>query len=113
MGTLSIQQINEDGLDVSFDAADSGGDTFANDNSGRTFLRVKNGDSTTHTVTIAATQSSFNDASLGKLRKEDISVSIPAGEERDVGPIRSAAFGSKPDIQYDAVSSVEVAAIKV
>lgn len=112
MATLAVQQITEDGLNVSFSAAEAGGDTFVNDTSGRTFARVKNDDASSHTVTVSAIKPTVNNEAYGPLTKEDISVAIPAGEERDIGPIRSAAFGANPSITYDAVTSVTIAILK-
>lgn len=113
MADLTTQLVDEDGLNPSYDAAAAGGDTFANDTAGRTFIHVKNDDASSHTVTVSAVQSSVRSAAFGPLVKEDISVAIPAGEDRMIGPIKTAAFGKNPSITYDDVTSVTIAVIKV
>lgn len=113
MATLTVQNIVEAGLEASYAAADVAGDTFANPLGAHTFLHIKNGDASDMDVTIAALQSTYKDQFLGNLAKNDISVTVTAGEERFIGPIRAAAFGTAPDIQYSAVTSVTVAVIKV
>lgn len=112
MATLTVQTIDEDGLDATYSAASAGGDDFPNTPAGRIFLHAKNGDASSHTVTVAALDSSISIDGLGALTKSDASVAIPAGEERFLGPFPYGAFGSSPAITYDAVTSVTIAAIK-
>lgn len=113
MATLTVQAIDEDGLNATYSAAASGGDDFANSPSGRIFLHVKNGDASSHTVTVAAQDNTLTIPGIGSVTKADASVAIPAGEERFLGPFPYGAFGSAPAITYDAVTSVTIAAIKV
>lgn len=113
MATLTVQQIDEDGLEASYDAASAGGDDFQNSPAGRIFLHVKNGDASSHTVTVAANESTIQIDGLGTVTKDDASVAIPAGEERFLGPFAYGAFGSSPAITYDAVTDVTIAAIKI
>jgi len=112
MAELSVQQIDKGGLQASYASAESGGDTYPND-SERIFLHVKNGDSAEHTVTIAALVSETERPGFGTLSVSDISVAIPAGEDRFIGPVPRTAYGRKPDIQYDDVTSVSIAAMEV
>lgn len=113
MATLTVQQIAEAGLSANYSAAAAGGDTFQNASNDRIFLHVKNGDTVSHTVTIAATPSSYNIPGLGRLTKNDISVAVGASGDRFIGPISLSAFGANPDIQYDAVTGVTLAVIKL
>lgn len=113
MATLTVQDVTESGLEATYSAAEAGGDTFNNSQGGRTFIHVKNGDASSHTVTVTPDQSSKEVAGFGTLTKPEISVAIPAGEERFIGPFPHLAFSSAPDVQYDAVTSVTIAAIKV
>lgn len=109
MAKLSVQTIERTGLKSTYAAAGSTGDSFSN--TGRTFLHVKNGDTATHTVTVA---SQFFSPPAGT-QKNDLAVAVPAGEERMIGPFPERAFNDANDlvqIAYDAVTSVTVAAIK-
>lgn len=113
MATLSVEEISESGLDATYNSAESGGDDFVNDSSNRIFLHVKNGDSSSHTVTVSAIASSVDIPGYGAMSKDDVSVSIPAGEDRFIGPFPRFAFGNTPSITYDAVTSMTVAVMKV
>lgn len=112
MATLTTQNIVEAGLEASYAAAAAGGDTFVNDTSGRSFIHVKNGGGSDITVSIEAVRSSVSSGTYGPLTKEDISVSVTAGEDRFIGPIRAAAYGNNPDIQYSDVTDVTLAVLK-
>lgn len=113
MATLTVQKVAESGLSASYSVAAAGGDTFQNSSDDRVFLHVKNGDAVSHTVTIAASPSTYTQAGLGKLTKSDISVTVSASGDQFIGPIALGAFGANPDIQYDAVTGVTLAAIKL
>lgn len=113
MATLTVQSVTESGLDGSYSAAAGAGDTFVNDTTGRTFLHVKNGDASSHTVTVTPVITSRSIEGFGTLTKSGVSVAIPAGEDRFIGPFPYTAYGADPDITYSAVTSVTVAAIKV
>lgn len=108
---LSTQKIDEDGLAATYDAAAAGGDSFVND--GRTFLHVKNGDASPHTATVAAVQGTTRKPGFGELTKGNASVQVAAGGEAFLGPFPTIAFGSQPDITYDAVTSVTVAVLRI
>lgn len=112
MATLSVESIAESGLDATYNVAAAGGDTFSNDSSARIFLHVKNGDASPHTVTVASIVSSREIQGLGTVTKADASAAIPAGEDRFIGPFPFTAFGASPDITYDDVTSVTIAALK-
>ncbi len=112
MAELSVQAINEDGVEPTYSAAESGGDTYPN-NSDRVFLHVKNGDTADHTVTIAAQVSQVERPGYGTLDVPDISVTVPSGGAAFIGPVPRNAYGRKPDIQYDAITSMTIAALEV
>lgn len=112
MAELSVQTVDEDGIEPTYSSADSGGDTYVND-SDRRFIHVKNGDTSSHTVTIAAVVSSVERPGYGTLSVPDLSVSVPASGEKLIGPIPKDGYGTKPDIQYDAVTSVTIAALEL
>lgn len=113
MATLTVQTVDEDGLDATYSAASAGGDDFANAPSGRVVLHIKNGAASSHTATVAAQDNSLTIPGIGSVTKADASVAVPAGEERFLGPFPYGAYGSNPAITYDDVTSVTIAAIKV
>ena len=113
MATLSTENITEAGLNATYNAASAGGDDVANRPDERLFLHVKNGDASSHTVTVAALSNSLDLPQYGSVTKADVSVAIPAGEDRFIGPFPPAAFGSSLTITYDAVTSVTIAAIRL
>lgn len=113
MATLTVQDITESGVDATYSSAAALGDTFANNAQGRTFLHVKNGDASSHTVTVTAVDASQDFAGWGTMTKANVSVAIPAGEDRFIGPFPIRAFGNDPDITYDDVTSVTIAALRV
>lgn len=110
MATLNQQEIEPSGISPSFTAADSGGDQFEWDR--RAVLYVKNEDSTSHTVTVAEQHST---APAG-YQEADLTVDVPAGEERLIGPFDREAYQDSDgyvQVSYDAVTSVEVAVLVV
>lgn len=113
MATLTVQSIVEAGLEATYSSCGAGGDTFANDTTNRIFLHVKNGDASSKTVTITPETASKDVAGFGTMTKATISVSIPAGEDRFIGPFPRGAFGNTPAITYDAVTSMTIGVIKI
>lgn len=107
MALLSTQQIVIGGLNPAFQAAAAGGDTFKQ--SGRTYLHVKNGDASAHTVTINSVQS------CDQGFDHDIAVNVPAGGERLLGPFgdRFRNVDGEVEATYDAITSVTVAAFQI
>lgn len=109
MAELTVQSITDSGLNPSYAAADAAGDSFES-NGTSTFFHVKNGDASAHTVTVA---SQVTDPPAGTAA-DDLAVSVPAGEERMIGPFpRSAYHDANGLVQatYDAVTGMTVAAI--
>lgn len=113
MATLTVQQIVEAGLEATYSSCDVGGDTFANDTTNRTFIHVKNGDASEHTVTVTPQTTSKDVAGFGTMTKPNISVAITAGEDRFIGPFPVGAFSNAPAITYDAVTSMTIGVIKI
>lgn len=113
MATLTVQDITESGLNATYSAASAGGDTFQNTSTARLFLHVKNSDALGHTVTIASSPNTYSFPGLGILTKKDISVTVAASGEQFIGPIALSAFGTNPDIQYDAVTGVTLAVVRL
>jgi len=108
MAQLSVQGISRDGLSPSFQAAGSGGDSFAND--GKVFLHVKNGDTVNHVVTVNAAKP----CNYGTYH--NLVVTVPAGEERIIGLFPTYRFNDDNEnvqVSYDGVTSVTVAVFSV
>lgn len=112
MATLTLQKIIEDGLAPAYAAADALGDTFQNDSSGRRFVHIKNNSAASVTVSAAPARSTTEVQGFGEVTKGTISVAIPAGADRMIGPFPHIAF-KNPDIQYSDVTSVVVAALHI
>jgi len=105
---LNVQKITQDGITPSFSSAEAGGDTF--DNNGRTFLHVNNGGAAQITVTIASKKP------CNQGFTHDLTVDIPASEERQIGPFEADRFNNtegEVEVSYSDVSSVQVAAVAV
>jgi len=108
MAELSVQQTGLTGLSPVFSAADVGGDTFVND--GRTVLYVQNGGAVDTTVTV----DSPTPCNYGY--EHDVQVTVPAGEERVIGPFRQDRFNDdngRAAVAYSEVTLVTVAALSL
>jgi len=108
MAVLAVQKISHAGLNPVYAAADAGGDEFPN--GGRVFLQVKNGDTAQKTVTI----NSQKPCDQGF--DHDITVNIPAGEERMIGPFDPSRFNNsagRVEVSYSDATGVTVAALEV
>lgn len=108
MSLRTTQQIAVTGLVPVYAAADAGGDTFTPDE--RTFAHVRNngGSAITATVTIPGTTFGQNNP--------DVPVPIAAGASAMIGPL--TAHMADPvtavvEIEYTAVASVDVAALRI
>ncbi len=115
MAALTIQTIGEAGVQSTYAAATSGGDTARNDN-GDVFLHVKNGDASSHTVTVTAQTASATVPGMGTTTKANVAVAVPAGEERMIGPFARLAFNDASNdvaITYDDVTAVTIAALRL
>lgn len=110
MATLTVQDLVEDGIDPTYAAADAAGDEFAWEKG--VFLHVKNGDASSHTVTVASQWSNLRPG----LATDDLAVAVPAGEERLIGPLYRPAYRDSDgnvQVSYDAVTSVTVGVFAV
>ena len=113
MADLTIQDVVEGGLAASYAAAAAGGDAVLN-LQGDVFLHVKNGDVSSHTVTVTAQDTSEDVPGFGNMTKANLAVAVPASGERFIGPFPRQAFNDangKVQITYDDVTSVTIAAL--
>lgn len=105
MAIITVQDINQSGLNAVLVAANVGGDSFPND--GKTMLRVKNGSGASVTVTI----NSVAPCSYGF--DHDVTVTAAAGEDRLIGPFQQSRFNDNTGqvgVAYSVVTSVTVGA---
>ena len=111
MADLVVKEVVLTGLnpnDPVYVACTGGGDAVLN--SGHTFLHVVNGHSGAWVVTVNSIQA----CSQGF--DHDVEVSVPAGEERMIGPFDRGRFNDangKLAITYDGVTALTIAAIEV
>lgn len=113
MATLSVQDLSLSGLEVSYANAAGGGDVFAND--GKTFLRVVNGAGADITVTITTQDTSVEKPGYGTLTIGNATVTVTAGEARDIGFFPPARFNNASGqvaVGYSSATSVTVAAVR-
>lgn len=110
MATLTVQESKYDTpVNPNYVAADAGGDEF--DNNGNMLLLVKNGDASDKNVTI----NSQKNCNFG-FDHDSGPHTVPAGEERTIGPFNSARFNNssgRVEVSYDDVTSVTVAVIEL
>lgn len=110
MATLTVQQIDLDGLTPAFVAADGAGDQFAN--KGKTYLHVVNGGAGAVAVTVDSIQNcnqGFDHNGGG---------SVAAGAEGLFGPFSANRFNDPNNsnrvvVTYDVVTSVTVGAFSL
>lgn len=116
MAALTVQDISGSGLEPAYTAAAGGGDTIADDGTERTFLHVENGGASEITVTVTAQSSSLHVEGYGTLARANLSVAVPAGEGRMIGPFPPNAFKDSSGnvaVSYSDVTSVTVAALRL
>ena len=107
MAELTVENITRDGLNPTFNAANAGGDSFAN--TGDEIIHVKNGSGGAIDVTIV-TQATVDSQAVA-----DRVVNVPAGEERVIGPFPKATYNDSGDLvqlTYSGVTSLTVAVMK-
>lgn len=106
MADLVAQQMALSGLQPTYTAAAAGGDTAPIGNG--IVLHVKNGDASSHTVTVATP------GTVGGLAVADATQTIPAGSEAFI-PMRSEyrQANGRSAITYDGVTSVTVAVVQL
>lgn len=107
MANLAYKRITLGGLDPAHVAASAGGDTIPSSDTG--YLSVKNGSASAVTVTVITPGLTvFGSA------EPDLTVSVPAGGERLIGPMLPGLVDSTVNavkVTYSAVASVTVSAI--
>lgn len=109
MAVLTVQKPSAAGTYAPV-AAEAGGDSFPN--TGVEFFYIKNGDASPKTVTFDSPGTcSFG---LAANAAHDLAVTVPAGEEKLIGPFATARFNdanNRVQVTYSAVTSVTVAAV--
>ena len=117
MATVSVNTITESIVTVTTANADvANGDVFTN-HGGDLCLLLKNPGSDAATVTIAAQETSKEVPGYGPMTKSDIVVSLSAGQEKVVGPLRrpfnNASGNEAVAYSGDGASDVDVFAFRV
>lgn len=105
MAALTTLNGGRAGVDIAGVAAASGGDTFTN--TGKEILIVKNGDSSSHNVTITTSVTVDGNAVA------DPVVAVGAGVTKSIGPFPRWIFGSTVSVAYSSVTSTTVAVLSV
>lgn len=108
MALLTVAAASRSGVDMTGAAATSGGDTFAN--TGHEILFVTNGDSGSHTVTVALQKELDGQSATARV------VTVAAGKTEAIGPFQAGLYSDDDGIAhvtYSAVTSVTVKVLKV
>jgi hypothetical protein len=110
MAVLNVQDIKRSGLDPAYVACAGGGDQFLP--SEDTILHVKNGSGGALTVTVVTPGVAAPDVPIA-----DTQVSVPAGDDRFIGPFPAHLYqdpaDNLADITYSGVTSLTIAALRV
>lgn len=112
MAEFTVEKMDLTGLSPTMNSANSGGDYFRNE--GKTFIKVENSDTGSHTVTLNL-QKTFEVNGV-TVSLTNPTVDIPAGEFRLIGPFDKDWFNDADQythIDYDAVTSVTVGVVKL
>lgn len=117
MAELNVQEIDTDGLEVTFVAASATGDTFPNNTSQRTFLWVKRGSGGTDiNVIVQAQKTMVTVPGIGELIVPHLTIRLSANSEQLMGPFTEAYINENGmiEISYAATpTNVTVAAIEL
>jgi hypothetical protein len=107
MAVLAVQIITRTGLKPVYSAASTAGDEFVN--SGSEFIHVKNGGGTSRIVSIVTP------LLVDGLAVVDREVTVPAGEEKMIGPFQSAVYSNAGSVSltYDSITSLTLALLKL
>lgn len=108
MATVTAEASAYTGLNATYNAASGGGDKVKA--GGNAFLHVKNGSGVSVTCTLDTP------GTVGGLAVADPVTTIPAGEERFIGPLDVSVFADPADsnlvdIAWSATTSVTFAAV--
>jgi hypothetical protein len=111
MADLTVQDIDNDGVEAALAAASAGGDSFLNNE--RTFVHVKNADVTnTKVITITRAIVSIRVDRSGDVPIADLVVNVPPAKEYAfVAPV--GTYGAKPTMAYSSSSGLTVAARRI
>lgn len=108
MGILQVVDVTPQGAAPIFTNADPAGDEFPNDS--KTKILVRNADAAPIDVTIRSQRQCDQGFT------HDLVITVPAGEEREIGPFPGSRF-NKADgravVNYTAVANVEIAASSI
>lgn len=107
MAQLTVQAASVNGLTPTYVAASAGGDTFSNQ--GTAYLFVKNGGATSINVVLDS------QAKCNHGFDHDLTIAVPAGEEKLIGPIDPSRFNDPTGLvhaTYSDVTSVTVAVVR-
>lgn len=108
MATVQSERIQIAGTEATYNAASGGGDKVAGGDD--VVLHVKNADASSHDVTIV-TPGTVAGQAIG-----DVTVAVPAGEERFIGPLTPAHFEGSDglvSITWSATTGMTFAAVRV
>lgn len=107
MAALSTESSSLTGLNATYNAV-SASDTFTNTEN--IILHVKNGDASPNTVGVTSPKT------VDGLAVGDVSVTVPAGEDRFIGPFRATTFNGTAGavtVTHTNTTSNTMAVIKV
>lgn len=110
MANLTVQTITRAAIGPGVTPAAAGGDTFTP--SRDTFLYLFNSSGGSHTVTVATPNEVIPNVGIA-----DVSVSVPSGGQRKIGPFPAEDFADPTDglahITYSGVTSLTIGAFKL
>ena len=113
---LTVSDTYDYGILMALSSAASGGDSFANDSSGRTVLVVTNGGAGSLTVTITPATSTVFVPGLGNVQKNSGGGTVSAGTTRIFGPFPSQTYNDtngRVAVTYSTNTSVTVNPFRV
>lgn len=112
---LSVTDITEAGVTMTLASAAGGGDSFANDSSGRVILVVTNGSGGSITVTCTPATASIAVPGYGTLTKATGCGAVGAGATKIFGPFPTTYNDSngRVAVTYSGVTSLTVGAFRV
>lgn len=115
---LVVGSISETPIEGGYAAPDSVDGAEAANPNGDLLLHVKNTGISSATLTVTAQKTSFSVSGHGPLAKDDLVVSLDAGEEKFVGPFPKRPWNDSDDkVEMEAggagAADIEVAALRV
>ena len=114
MALLTLQNISPNGLNPTFTAVNSE-DTVVIGTGQRVFLHVKNASGNSRNVTFTARTTSAVVSGVGNVTIGNLVVSVPANQERIIGPITEAYMDTDGTvtISYQGTASITAAAFQL